>query len=107
MELRKTILKNTNSRILLERADNGVILSEIAEDNTVSSKIVYEIYYSNGIVDLFCVEEFIMDMLEHLKIPMEEPMTNAMLSMEIEKIDESLPGIEDEESEEDEDETDD
>jgi hypothetical protein len=106
MELRKTILKNTNSRILLERADNGVILSEISEDNTVSSKIVYEIYYSDGLVDLFCVEEFVLDMLEHLKIPTEEPTTNAMLSMEIGKIDESLPGIIDEEDDDD-DETDD
>jgi hypothetical protein len=102
MELRRPILKNTNSRILLERADNGVILSEISDDGTVTSKIVYEIYYSDGIVDLFCVEEFIYDMLEHLKIPTEEPANNMMISLELSKIDESLPGMEEMDEEDDE-----
>ncbi len=106
MELRKTVTKSVNSRIILERADNGIILSELGEDGAVNTKMVYETYYKDGSVDFFSVEELLIDLLEYMKIPTEEPFNNTMLTIEIEKIDESLPSDLDEDIDNDEEEDD-
>lgn len=101
MEIRKTVTKSVNTRILLERADNGIILSELGEDGVVNTKMVYETYYKDGSVDFFSVEELLIDLLEYMKVPTEEPFNNTMLTIEVEKMDESLPSDLDDDLEDD------
>lgn len=84
-------IKNHSSRILLERADNGVILYDVGEDNTVDSKILYEIYFKDGIIDFQNMGIFILEVMEALKIPTQESESNSILVISIEKLDPSLP----------------
>lgn len=91
-------IKNVSSRILLERTDNGVILFEIAEDNTVISKMVYETYYSDGILNFDTVGLLFSDILETLRIPSEEIETNRKIGIYITKLDPNKPGEENEEN---------
>ena len=88
-------INNQSSRILLERVDNGVILYDIGDDNTVISKIVYEIYFKDGIIDFENMGIFLIDILETLKIPLFETETNTILTFGITKIDPSIPDEED------------
>lgn len=94
-------IKNTSSRILLERSDNGIILYDLGDDNDVISKIVYEIYYKDGIIDFDNMTVFIEDLMENLKIPILEPETNRVLQVYIEKIDPDKPSLLDEEGSDD------
>ena len=80
-------IKNPSSRILLEKADNGVILYEIGEDNVVTSKIIYEMYFKDGIIDFSAIGIFMLEMVESLGIPLEEQETNRKLEIFINPID--------------------
>ena len=94
-------IKNTSSRVLLEKVDNGVILYEIGDDNTVTSKIVYEMYFKDGILDFDTIGAFMIEILESLKIPAEEIETNRQLGVFITKIDPTKPMIGEEDDDED------
>ena len=98
------VLKNQNNRLLLEKVDNGVILIEIDENNTVVTKSVYETYYPDGIIDFDKMSHFICTVLEILRIPIIEEETNRMLQLYVEKIDKSKPMIDESMDDEDEDE---
>ena len=99
-------IKNPGSRILLEKVDNGVLLYEIGEDNVVTTKIVYEMYYEDGILDISSIGSFLIEMLDSLKIPSQETETNQQLKLFIVKIDPDKPmeGLDDEDMDDDEDE---
>lgn len=103
MELK---IKNNTSRIVLEKADNGIILYDVGDDGVVNSKVVYEIYYKDGIIDFENMVIFILETLESLKIPFIEPETNRMLALGINKIDPDKPSLEDEEFDDDDDDDD-
>lgn len=95
-------IKNNSSRILLERADNGVILYDISEDNTVLSKVVYEVYFKDGILDFHNIGILMMEIMESLKIPTSEDETNRRIAISLAKIDPEKPSLgEDEEDEDD------
>jgi hypothetical protein len=86
-------IKNKSPRLLLERSDNGIILYDLGDDNIVISKIVYEIYYKDGIIDFENMTGFIVDLMENLKIPIIEVETNRTLQFYIEKIDPDKPSL--------------
>jgi hypothetical protein len=94
-------IKNTSSRILLERADNGVILYDINEDNIVSSKVVYEIYFKDGILDFHNAGILMMEIMESLKIPTLEEETNRCMVISLAKIDPDKPSLGEDEDEDD------
>ena len=98
-------IKNSSSRLILERADNGVILYDVGEDNSVSSKVLYELYYKDGILDFQNMAIMFLEIMESLKIPAIEEETNRALAISIVKIDPDKP-ILGEDGEEDEDEDD-
>jgi hypothetical protein len=81
------IIKNTSSRILLERSDNGIILYDLGDDNVVISKIVYETYYKDGVLNFDNISNFLEDVMEILKIPIAETETNRTLQFFLTKID--------------------
>ena len=95
------LIKNTASRLYLEKADNGIILCELTEDDTISSKILYEIHYEDGTIDMYRVTEFLYDVLENLNIPTSDIETNSDLLLTVDKLDQNLPGPGDEEDDED------
>lgn len=90
-------IKNTSSRVLLERTDNGVILYDVNEDNIVESKIAYEIYLKDGIIDFHTMAAMMLEVMEFLKIPTAEIETNRVLSLSVVKIDPSKPSLGEEE----------
>jgi len=97
-------IKNTSSRLLLERSDNGIILYDLGDDNNVISKIVYEIYYKDGVLDFDNMAIFIEDLMENLKIPTAELETNRTIQFYVEKIDLNKPSLLDEEDDDEDDE---
>ena len=97
-------IKMPSSRILLEKVDNGIVLYEIGEDNVVTSKLVYEMYYKDGIIDFDSMGNFMMEIMEFLKIPTFEKETNRQLGIIVTKIDPSKPIPDEFQDEEDEDE---
>jgi antitoxin component YwqK of YwqJK toxin-antitoxin module len=99
MELK---IKNNTSRIVLEKTDNGIILYDVGDDGVVNSKVVYEIYYKDGIIDFENMVIFISETLESLKIPFVEQETNRMLALGINKIDPDKPSLFDEDFDDDE-----
>ena len=100
------LIKNTASRLYLEKADNGVILCELTEDDTISSKILYELHYEDGTMDMFRVTEFLYDILENLNIPTSDIETNSDLLLLVDKLDPNLPGPDEDLDDEDDDEDD-
>jgi len=94
-------VKNPASRIILEKVDNGVIFYEVGDDNVVTSKVVYEMYFKNGILDFENMAIFFGEVLESLKIPFEEPETNRKLTIVISKInpEKPVPGESEDENE--------
>jgi hypothetical protein len=84
-------IKNPSSRLMLERADNGVILYDVGEDNTVSSRVVYEVYFKDGILDFQNMAIMMLEIMESLKIPVAEPETNRTIMISIAKIDPDKP----------------
>jgi hypothetical protein len=86
------LIKNTASRLYLEKADNGIILCELTEDDAISSKILYEIHYEDGTMDMYRVTEFLYDVLENLNIPTTDVETNSDLLLIVDKLDPNLPG---------------
>jgi hypothetical protein len=86
-------IKNPSSRVLVEKADNGVILYEIGEDNTVSSRLVYEIYFKDGMLDFEALGNLVNDIFETVKVPTEEVETNRRLGVHISKIDPDKPSL--------------
>ena len=87
------------TKLVIERADNGVILSDISSDNTVVSRHVTEIYTPAGIINFDSVANFFYQMMEYLKIHVEEEVTNRMIEMVVVKIDPEKPML-DEDGEE-------
>jgi hypothetical protein len=85
-------IKNPASRILLERAENGIILYEISEDNVVLTRLVYETHYHNGLLNFENIAQFMMESLELLKVPAYEMETDTKLAIIAEKISESEKG---------------
>jgi hypothetical protein len=96
-------IKNSSSRLILERADNGVILYDVGEDNSVSSKVVYELYFKDGILDFQNMAMMFLEIMESLKIPAIEEETNRALAISVVKIDPDKPSLDDEEDEDEED----
>lgn len=72
-------VNSASKRVILERCDNGVIMYETDEENNVSSKILYETYFKDGIVNFDTIGYMINDILECLVIPSEEKETNSKL----------------------------
>jgi stress response protein SCP2 len=97
MELKIT---NPSSRVLLERSDNGLIVYEIGEENIVTSKIVYEMYFKDGILDFESIANFVADTMEILKVPLEEVETNRKMIVAVAKIDPEKPALGEEKEEE-------
>lgn len=79
-------IKNTSSRILLERAENGIILYEIGENNSVLTRLVYETHFQDGLLNFEAIAQFMMEALEILKIPGHENETNRKLVIYVQKI---------------------
>jgi hypothetical protein len=100
MELK---IRNTSSRILLERADNGVILYDLGEGDTVISKMLYEVYYRDGVIDFDNMAALLVDIIENLKIPISEPETNRAMEIYVVKIDPEKPAMGEEDFEDDDD----
>jgi len=96
-------IKNSSSRLILERADNGVILYDVGEDNSVSSKVVYELYFKDGILDFQNMAMMFLEIMESLKIPAIEEETNRALAISVVKIDPDKPSLDDEDDEDEED----
>ena len=84
-------IKIPSSRLLLEKVDNGIVLYEIGEDNVVTSKLVYEMYYKDGILDFDSMGNFMIEIMDLLKIPTFEVETNRQLGIFVSKIDPSKP----------------
>jgi hypothetical protein len=101
----ETIKFNTE-RVLLERAENGVILYDLDSEGNVKTKVVYEIHYKDGIIDFSKMAYMFFEIAEFLKYSLEDPEANQKLEMYIEKIDKDKPsyGEKDEEKEESDDE---
>ena len=92
-------IRNVSSRVMLERTDNGVILYDITEKNNVSSKVAYEIYFKDGIIDFHTMANMMLEIMEFLKIPTAEDETNRKLTLSISKIDLDKPSIGEEDGE--------
>ena len=86
-------IKNVSSRVLLERTDNGVIIYDVNEENSVVSKVAYEVYFKDGILDFQTMSVMLLETMELLGIPTQEVSTNRQLSMVITKIDPTKPSI--------------
>ena len=84
-------IKIAGSKLLIEKVDNGILVYEIDENDSVTSKLVYSIYYEDGILDLEAIGEFLMEMLNLLRIPNKDLELNAQLGMFISKLDASKP----------------
>lgn len=95
------ILQNNSTRLILERADNGLIVYDVGEDGVVESKVLYEIYFKDGILDLHHIITMMAELMENLQIPLAEEETNRTIAMGVTKIDPDKPSILDEEETED------
>lgn len=84
-------IKNKSSRLLLERTDNGVILFDVNAENEVTSKVAYEIYFKDGIIDFETMAFMILETMECLNIPTAETETNRKLTLSVSKIDPDKP----------------
>ena len=63
----------------------------VGEDNVVSSSVSYEIYFRDGVVNFESVGVFLLEIVQNLGLPLEEPETNRKLEIMISKIDPSKP----------------
>jgi hypothetical protein len=100
-------IKNPSSRLILEKADNGVILYDVGEDNVVSSKVLYETYFKDGIIDFESIATLMIEVMESLKIPTVEEETNRFLAISVMKIDPEKPALGDDDFEDGEEDDDD
>ncbi len=103
MELK---VQNNSSRILIEKADNGIIIYDIGEDNVVQSTQVYEIYIKDGRINYSVMSDVFFDVMEMMKFPIFEEDSNTRIEMIIERLDPTKPylgeeGFEEEEEEDD------
>jgi hypothetical protein len=95
-----------NSRIMLEKVDNGVILYDISSDGEVSSRVVYEIYFKDGSLNFEAIADMFDDVMEDLRLPVSEETTNSKVQLVIVPLDPDKPvtGItEDDDDDDDED----
>jgi hypothetical protein len=95
-----------NSRIMLEKVDNGVILYDISSDGEVSSRVVYEIYFKDGSLNFDAIADMFDDVMEDLRLPVSEETTNSKVQLVIVPLDPDKPvtGItEDDDDDDDED----
>lgn len=90
------------SRVLLEKADNGIIVSNLNESDEVTSKFLYEIYYKDGILNYDNIGAFVYAIMDTLFIPIQEPETNRKFEIYVTKIDESDDNMTKTESDDDE-----
>jgi len=84
-------IKNINSRIVVERTDNGAIMYDVSEDGEVSSRMSYEMFFRDGAVNFVTISEFFFDVMDSLKIPMLEESSNKKISIVLTKIDPDKP----------------
>ena len=84
-------VKSASKRVILERCDNGVMLYETDDEDNVTSKIVYEIYFKDGMINFSTVGFMINDILECLTIPTEEKETNSKLQVYITRLNPDEP----------------
>lgn len=91
--MEKIKIKNISSRVVLEKADNGIILYDISEDNTVSSKLIFETYFKDGVLDFENIAGIFVEVMDIMRIPLSEPETNRMFKLSIEKIDPDKPAL--------------
>jgi hypothetical protein len=80
-----------NSRIMLEKVDNGVILYDISSDGEVSSRVVYEIYFKDGSLNFEAIADMFDDVMEDLRLPVSEETTNSKVQLVIVPLDPDKP----------------
>lgn len=92
-----------NSRIMLEKVDNGVILYDISSDGEVSSRVVYEIFFKDGSLNFEAIADMFDDVMEDLKLPASEETTNSKIQLVIVPLDPDKPvsGINEDDEEDD------
>jgi hypothetical protein len=92
-----------NSRIMLEKVDNGVILYDISSDGEVSSRVVYEIFFKDGSLNFESIADMFDDVMDDLKLPISEETTNSKIQLIIVPLDPEKPitGEPDEEDDDD------
>jgi hypothetical protein len=78
---------NKTSKILIERTDNGVVVLDIDEENVVVSRVAYEIYFKDGLIDFENIAILFLELMEMLKIPTYEAETNSKLELYVDPID--------------------
>ena len=92
-----------NSRIMLEKVDNGVILYDISSDGEVSSRVVYEIFFKDGSLNFEAIADMFDDVMEDLRLPVSEETTNSKIQLVIVPLDPDKPvsGITEDEEDDD------
>jgi hypothetical protein len=80
-----------NSRIMLEKVDNGVILYDISSDGEVSSRVVYEIFFKDGSLNFEAIADMFDDVMEDLRLPVSEETTNSKIQLVIVPLDPDKP----------------
>ena len=80
-----------NSRIMLEKVDNGVILYDISSDGEVSSRVVYEIFFKDGSLNFEAIADMFDDVMEDLRLPVSEEITNSKVQLVIVPLDPDKP----------------
>lgn len=75
----QVLIKDKTQRLLLEKVDNGVILYDVGEDDTVSSKLLYEVYQRDGAVNFDTIIAMLSDIIAHLQVPLGEEETNTKI----------------------------
>lgn len=90
----ESLIKSKSHRILLERADNGILLYEIREDGEVSARLVYEIYNEQGLMMYDRIADLVYDIADNLRIPVEEPITNRKMAIYVVPIESADTGKE-------------
>jgi hypothetical protein len=94
---------SNNSRIMLEKVDNGVILYDIASDGEVSSRVVYEIFFKDGTLNFESIADMFDDVMDDLKLPISEETTNSKIQLVIVPLDPEKPMTEESEDEDEDD----
>ena len=73
---------------------------DVNSDNEVTSKVAYEIYFKDGIIDFETMGFMILELMECLSIPTAEIETNRKLALIAVKIDPNKPVPGEEENDE-------
>ena len=76
---------------MLEKVDNGVILYDISSDGEVSSRVVYEIFFKDGSLNFEAIADMFDDVMEDLRLPVSEEITNSKVQLVIVPLDPDKP----------------